>query len=263
METGEESVIRKAFAAIVYVTEIEHDTVMKMFDWSEFTVNGDEQKYYSATIHRGEKELAVVAAQQDEMGMCAAAVLSTKIINHFQPTYLIMPGIAAGTSSIKGGEVYGDVLVADTVWNYSNGKYVDAGKAEITYGTIGFIPRPVHIEMDKKLVEILKTAITNPNNECHVHLGVLASGSTVVANRKLVDMQVISQFNNTLGLEMEAYGVAYAANHAVEPKPYAIIAKSVCDYADNRKNDDFQKFAAHTSCEFVQFLCEEILPENL
>ena len=36
---------------------------------------------------------------------------------------------------------------------------------------------------------------------------------------------------------MEGYGVAYAASHAVEPRPRTIIAKSVCDFADERKND--------------------------
>ena len=39
-----------------------------------------------------------------------------------------------------------------------------------------------------------------------------------------------------------------------------IIAKSVCDYADSRKSDRYQKFAAFTSCRFVQLVNEKHLP---
>lgn len=58
---------------------------------------------------------------------------------------------------------------------------------------------------------------------------------------------------------MEGCGVAYAAAHATEPRPKAIIAKSVCDFADSRKSDMYQKFAAYTSCEFVRLMLTEIL----
>lgn len=59
---------------------------------------------------------------------------------------------------------------------------------------------------------------------------------------------------------MESYAVVYAANHASEPRPMPIIIKSVCNFADNEKSDDFQLFAACTSCEFAKFLYEKILP---
>ena len=42
----------------------------------------------------------------------------------------------------------------------------------------------------------------------------------------------MASFHNTKGIEMEAYGVAYAATHAADSKPFVIIAKSVCDFAD-------------------------------
>ncbi len=46
---------------------------------------------------------------------------------------------------------------------------------------------------------------------------------------------------------------------ATQPRPKAIIAKSICDFADSRKSDIYQKFAAYTSCEFVKLMLEEIL----
>ena len=43
-------------------------------------------------------------------------------------------------------------------------------------------------------------------------------------------------------------------------RPVPLIVKSVCDFADNQKSDDYQRFAAYSSCEFAQFLYEKVLP---
>lgn len=249
------------FAALIYVTDTEQEAVMRMFDWQETTLPGDGQTYYITEISYEGKKRRIVAARQDEMGMCASAALSMKLMEQFRPQYLIMPGIAAGTSSLSDQQMYGDVLISDLVWNYSNGKYVAPQNADIIFGNIGFIPRPTWIRTDPKILTVLRSAIRDPRNECYVHIGPLASGSAVVANSELVDMQIRSQFDETIGLEMEAYGVVYAAAHAIEPRPYAIIAKSICDFADSRKDDNYQKFAAYTSCEFVKNLCLYFLPE--
>lgn len=250
----------QTLAALIYVTKTEHDAVMRMYPWKEMRFEGDDQLYYEAEADSQVGKQRVVAARQDEMGMTAAATLSMKLVEHFRPKYLIMPGIAAGT---RGGDtdeqMYGDIVLASEIWNYSNGKYVSSDQAEIVFGEIGFIPRPTLIKTDPHLKDVFQKAVASDKNECHVLLGTMASGSAVVANKAVLEKYVKNGFQNTLGLEMEGYGVAYAAKHATEPRPYAIIAKSVCDFADNRKSDKYQKFAAHTSCEFVQFLIESVL----
>lgn len=253
---------RRYFAALVFVTQTESDAIMRMYDWKEKHYRGDEQTYYEVTATVNGKEEKIIAARQGEMGMTAAATLSMKLIEHTRPKYLIMPGIAAGTNSneeSKDNQMFGDVILANSVWNYSNGKYVSPDQAEIVFGEVGFIPRPTIINMDDELLSMFDKAIENKNNQCCVHVGPLASGSTVVANKSILEKQITSKYADTQGLEMEAYGVAYAAKHATEPRPYAIIAKSICDFADSRKNDVYQKFAAYTSCEFVKFLIENIL----
>lgn len=247
-----------SFAALVYVTASEEEAVMRMYSWQEQRIDGDEQLYYIAKEKRFGKR--IIAAKQDEMGMTASATLTMKIIQHFHPKYVIMPGIAAGTlEESSNAQMFGDVIVADVVWNYSNGKYVHRDVAEIVFGEIGFNPRPTVTCVDEDLIPLLESAKNCPKNETHVHIGAIASGSTVVAKKSIIDMQVKKQAFDTKGLEMEAYGVVYASNHAIDPKPYPIVAKSVCDFADSRKSDVFQKFAAYTSCEFVKLLVDEIL----
>lgn len=62
--------------------------------------------------------------------MTAACALSAKLIHHFRPQYLIMVGIAAGVAlSDMEEQIYGDVIVADMIWNYSDGKFVPKERA--------------------------------------------------------------------------------------------------------------------------------------
>ena len=58
-----------------------------------------------------------------------------------------------------------------------------------------------------------------------------------------------SQHRKLTGIDMETYGVYSAADEAPLPQPSVFALKSVCDFADERKNDDFQAYAAYTSAE--------------
>lgn len=248
--------------ALITVTDTETFAVMKLYsDWQEVRFNGDNQLYYETVFHRDNRTFRVVTAKQNEMGMTAGATLSMKLISHFRPKYLIMVGIAAGVvQSHLEDQIYGDVVVADVIWNYSAGKFVSPEKADIKFGEIGFIPRPTVIEMKPEIVPYIKKAVDAKENQCHIFVGPMASGSAVVANSEVLNKQIRTQFSHTAGLDMEAYAIVYAAENATAPRPIPLIIKSVCDYADNRKSDQYQKFAAYTSCEFAKLLYEKYLP---
>ena len=248
----------RTFAALICVTDAEEQAVLRMYDWQELYMDGDCQLYRQAKHAPDGKQ--IIAARQDELGMTASATLTMKLIWHFRPKYVIMLGIAAGTlEESDDNQMFGDVVLADMVWNYSNGKYVPKDRASIVFGEVGFLPRPTVAKIDGSLYPYFEKALRSENNQTRVHVGALASGSAVVANRFFLEKQIHTQFEDTKGLDMEGYGVAYASNHATEPRPKAIIAKSVCDFADSRKSDVYQRFAAHTSCEFVKLLLDEIL----
>ncbi len=251
----------RTFAAIIYVTEIERQAVMRMYDWQDLYVQDDEQEYMEAFIEKEGRKVRLVCAQQDEMGMTASAALTSKMINLFTPEYVVMPGIAAGTGEITGrvDQEYGDVLLADSVWNYSNGKYVSPHGADIVFGEIGFNPRPTMVKVVGDHLDAIVDYAKTTENEFYVHVGPLASGAAVVSNTSILKKRVLSGFKDTEGVEMEGYGIAYAANHAISPKPHVIIAKSVCDFADERKDDKYQKFAAYTSCGFIKDVLEKVL----
>jgi len=229
--------------------------------WEELVFCDDEQHYFTASFFRSGVCRPVVLAQQGEIGMTAAAVLSMKLIQRFRPRYLIMVGIAAGIAAKEiEDQFYGDVIVADMIWNYAGGKFVSAEQADIQFGSVGFIPHPTVIRMNPELKKYVDRAADSAENQCHIHIGHMASGSTVVDSQEILNKQVRSLFPQTAGLDMESYAVMYAAKHAAQPRPAALVIKGVSDYADGGKSDDYQKFAAYTSAQFTKLLYERFLP---
>ena len=247
--------------ALMSVTTTEFKAVMHFHDWKAKTFSGDDQIYDESHFERDGQTRSIVHAKIGEMGMTAAAATAMKTIFLFRPRYLIMVGIAAGVAKEElEDQRYGDVIVPDIIWNYSAGKFVSPDLANIKYGNMGFLPRSTSESIPEEILPYLRKAANSDENPCHVYIGPMACGSTVVANRELLEKQIYTQYQQTAGLDMESYAVVYAANHANDPRPTPIIAKSVCDFADSKKSDEYQRFAAYSSCEFAKFLYEKILP---
>lgn len=224
----------------------------------------DSTDYYLVDLPLRDKKLKLVYAQQKEMGMAAASTLSLNLIHHFQPKYLIMIGIAAGIGSEKN---LGDIIVATEVWNYSSGKYVTGDNGEIV-----FSPDPKYISLDSKIESILKRDYTrqlfdikkawrhqNINNDLNLISGPLACGTAVIGNSKIVDQMIKQHSRKTVGLDMESYGMFFAAKYGTDKNTIPICLKSISDFADEIKGDEFQKYASYTSCQFAMYLIKYVL----
>ena len=249
------------YVALITVTATEEAGLRYMYDdWKPLLLEGDKQQYYETSFTRKGNTHKIVTARAGEMGMTAAGILTMKMISIFRPKYVIMVGIAAGLAYKKNvDQIYGDVVVPDVVWDYSSGKFVSAKHASVTFGDVGFIPRPHFVNTDESLLKAVEQAMESEENECHVHIGPMACGSTVVASSEVVEKQIHSQYGNTAALDMESYAVMYAVKEAPVPKPKGLVIKSVCDYADEEKSDQYQKFAAYTSAQFAKLLYEKFL----
>ena len=247
-------------AAIITAVKVETDSVMCLYDnWEKVTFYGDAQEYYQASFSRNGKEYSLVTAQQNTMGMTAAAFLSAEIMSRFHPEYLMMCGIAAGLGP-ESEQIYGDVMIPDTVWNCASGKFTAPKDPAISFGEVGFLPRPVSLSLDPSLLEIVKSL--KGHCEFELNIGPMACGTSVVASREFIEKRILSFMPGTIGLDMESYGVFYAAANAPDPKPKAIVIKGICDYADAKKCDKYQKFAAYNSSMFTKFLLENFLTRS-
>ena len=108
---------------------------------------------------------------------------------------------------------------------------------------------------DESLLQKVKKEFngTKPNGELHVVLGPVASGASVIADPQIIKKIQDGQIRDVVGIEMEIFGVYYAARWSVSPKPKYVALKAVCDYANADKDDKYHPYASYTSAKiFVE-----------
>lgn len=249
-------------------------------NWNEVVIPTDKYNtYYEKTITlSNNKSCRMLITFQHQMASTASASLTTKVIYNFRPKYLFMTGIAAGVDAedVK----LGDVLVASEVWDGSSGKYKDI-KVPNTHKETNniqscFLPDPRHIAIDVALLNIvnklkeredMKNAITNEYKKydskgrppISIHVGPMASVPAVIASESPLSL-LQKQSRKLIGIEMESYGMFYAANNSINPRPKFFGSfKSASDYATKEKGDDYQDYASYTSAAFLKYIIENEL----
>ncbi|MFT4174003.1 MAG: hypothetical protein QM639_15665 [Rhodocyclaceae bacterium] len=85
----------------------------------------------------------------------------------------------------------------------------------------------------------------------------MASGASVIANENLAS-EISAQNKDLLAIEMEAYAVMAASEYLPFQGLKSIVIKSVCDHADHRKNNDWQRYASYTSACFAGLLFKRL-----
>lgn len=233
--------------------------------WQQRRFDGDGTVYHEGETRGLKGRVRVVAAAAPRMGLVASAVLATKMAIRFRPRYLAMVGIAAG---VKGKVEIGDILAADPCWNY------ESGKRHVKDGTKAFAPEPHQVAPDNIVRGSLSALARDQaaldklrrgwhggrrNVSLSLRMGPVASGAAVLQDSSIVS-EILTHHRKTIGVEMESYSVFVAAAEAPHPQPRTFSIKSVCDYADEFKNDDHQTYAAYTSAGALQMLIEKYLP---
>ena len=230
------------------------------FDWKPYNVLGDSTDYYSGRYG----PIRLICAACYEMGMPAAAILSTKIIHLFHPKYLIMTGIAG---CAKEGELqFGDIMIADPCFDYGSGKRVVAN------GISAFQPgyRQQRLDWsvqqklrrligDQALLDSIKASYAGakPESALSAKIGPFGSGASVLADGSIV-RDVQTHARKLLGFDMEAYAVMLSGFISSNPRPVPIVIKSVSDFGSTEKNDDYQDYAAYTSAQLLPRLFDQL-----
>ena len=241
--------------------------------WDKVDLPRDSTIYYTSKINQNGKDIKIVAAHAPQMGMCAASTLTMKLIENFHPRYIVMTGIAAG---VKDGDNInlGDILIAEEVWDGASGKIKTNEKDEYL-----FLPDFRHkvlnddikniiqnIKLERRYLDDIYGAFPlptcRPKTVLNVHIGPMASVPAVIQNKDEID-KIKSHSRKLIGIEMEAYGVFYSAANSMSPKPIAISIKSVCDFADEHKSDNYQEYSAYTSAQFAfRLLLNELISKK-
>lgn len=255
-------VVHRYDYAIITAVPVETNAVKALADnWERIIFDDDTNIYYSTEFKDDEKRKNVVTVQLPDMGMVSSSTVTMNICRHFKPKYIFIVGIAAGIGEYN----FGDIIIPSEIWNYSSGKYVDES------GNLDFIPDPKVIQLDAKILEIVKQDYSQElfkirqkwpvkgTGELSVYNSPLACGTAVVANKEIIKEHIISHFRKSGGIDMESYGVFFAARFFCDSKPIPICVKSISDFADLQKDDSNQPYASYTSSNFVKYLIMNVL----
>jgi nucleoside phosphorylase/CheY-like chemotaxis protein len=256
----------QSFLAVVCAIETpELNSVLNLgWSWRQIHVPHDESIYYRGEFEREGTNCIVHAAAAARIGMPAAAALTMKMISTFRPRYLAMTGITAG---IPGKTNFGDIIVADPVWDWGSGKWVTKdGKLEFLQSPHHLSPTPAirykFRQMSNEaaaLADIKKGWLgEKPKNELSLLTGPVASGASVLADGATSE-RIKTQHRELLGIEMENYAVFAAAEESKAPRPEVFSMKSVVDFGDGQKNDTYQNYGAYTSAQALKHFVEHYL----
>lgn len=202
-------------------------------------------------------------------GPARAASKTQSLLIWYRPKLLLMSGFCG---SIKSDLRLGDIAIFETVFDWDYGKWESRG-----YFRQEFLARPEPISIREleihdfarrivtegipefqELVARAKRLSPKIGNSIAVRLVPAASGSAVVANPRIV--RRIRGLNESIGaVDMESYGVYLAAGMTPGPRPDFLVVKSVADYCDVKKTDDFQAGCSLLSAEVVLHILKKYI----
>jgi nucleoside phosphorylase/CheY-like chemotaxis protein len=237
------------------------------WDWDSVTPLDDTTFVRPGSLCLKGQRHSVVTSVPSRMGMVSTALLAYKLIAAFRPRFLAMTGVCAG---VREKTRLGDIIFVDPTWDWQSGKRVkDKDNTQFAIAphqlpASEFIrARVQQLASNSDLWhEIRKKWPSPPSHELRLLVGPVASGSAVLADGQVVT-EIKVQERNLLGIEMECYGLFAAASLAAFPRPTVIAFKSVCDFADPDKKDEFQAYAAYTSANALHVFMNSFLSDIL
>lgn len=246
---GNNNYYRPDVAIITALEDPELEELLKLAqEPTKFVLEGHSYYRFSIT-NKSNKKISILCASAERMGLSWSAALTTRIINKFNPKYIIMTGICAG---VDGKTELGDIIVGDPVWDWGAGKLSEKSGEKI------FLPDPHQLPLNRKLKEgfkliskdtqFMKSLPLNwSGNDItkipSLKIAPMACGSSVISTQLVVD-EINEDHRKLTAIEMESYGVM-AASHAYDIP--CVVIKSVCDFGNTKKSDDVQKYSSYTS----------------
>jgi nucleoside phosphorylase len=242
---------KREYVDVVVITalELERAAVLRHVDSS--TRAGGEDSFYRAMVQARDTKYSLVVLSATGMGNVSAAAATVRAIDVWNPQHILLVGIAGGVKAR--GRRPGDVIVAEQIVGYEAGAMMDKGTVR-RYQVL----RPAHdlLQAARDLpTGAWRPSIPRPGDSRaipRVHFGVVASGEKVIRSPRFVK-SLSADWSRLAAVEMESFGVALAAYQA-PTTPGMLMIKAISDWADPKKNDRWQEYAADTAASFAMAL---------
>lgn len=239
---------KSADIVIMTATTIELQQVLKLLEPREFQSEIIRTPFEQGTYYIGKFgafNAVVTKSTMGDTGPSGSTLATAASLTAWKPYALIVIGIAFGANPKK--QRIGDVLVAADIMPYDVQKIGDAVQYRAP------IP-PAGDTLLNRFEHAFNWQFKGPNNKnVGVHLGRLLSGSVLI-NNPAFKAALLADHPTAIGGEMEGAGIWAAAQRN---KTEWIVVKSICDWADGKKNDKFQALAAASAASLCHYVLSD------
>lgn len=266
---------------IVTALDEELEPIKNFYDVSELP--SFDRALTFAFVDRGGRGRRGVAFSVGAAGEAKAASFTQSLIGAFRPKLALMTGICGG---VPEKTKLGDVIIAESALDWDYGKWqeeahpadaptLSEGDARPN-GALKFVSRPdpqsisgtkAHgvardlltsgIDKNPEIIDEIKRESKGLVDRLKIRLAPFGSGSAVVGSDVILT-QVRSLNDAIRGVDMESFGFYFACRHSKVIAPEAMCIKSVCDFADGTKNDEY-----HEACSFMSAMVARHIIEKI
>ncbi len=226
--------------------------------WSHDMCLGRGLFFRQGVLVAGGQSLRVACAHATTMGLVAATDLAGKIITNLRPRLLAMTGVCGG---IGDGLAIGDLVVAEKAWDWQSGKYIHDGTfqsaADQKDASPELLAQARRLEDELSRIDDAWTG-DRPKTRAKLHVAPMVSGSSVIASEDLHEMLKV-QHRKVAAVDMEAFGMYFAAQMADTPAPKVICVKGISDLANAEKADWARDYCSYMSAALVRRVAEREL----
>jgi nucleoside phosphorylase/CheY-like chemotaxis protein len=192
------------------------------------------------------------------MGLVSAAITATQAIDLFEPQLICMSGICAG---VPGRAKIYDIVIPESCHQNDSGKWNATSFESEPYSVqlehsvkthlAQFISSSSFADSIKAGISLQKSEFPEDRDDFSfdVFLAPASSGSSVIANREMVD-SITGQHRKLSAFEMESFAIYEAARLSIK-QPRYFSAKSVVDDGSPSKGDAYHRVACLISAKTV------------
>lgn len=197
-----------------------------------------------------------------QMGLSGAILDATLALSAFDVPIICMSGICAGFSKRT---TLGQLIFASPAWEYQAGKW-SANGFEIAPTQIP-LPSATRVILDQVIESNcfydamdarIDRNVAKPSRWTKPSLSPAATGSAVIADASRLE-HIEQQHRKVAALDMESFGVYYAAHEAESNVRHFFSAKCVVDLADADKDDELHEYGCLASARATIFVLKRLL----
>lgn len=192
--------------------------------------------------------IQLIAIPAQNTGLIDIAIITTLAINKWNPEVIALIGICAGR---KGKVERGDVIIPSSCFHYQIGSFEESklqSELRVSNTDSKIIAYAKALNKNRAKLQLIHKgfymAPEFPSSGFNCHVGTMASAELVVKDNSKFN-EALYKDRKTISLDMESYSFMHTCE-LFKVKHYFTV-KSVTDFGDNEKNDEFRDYAKYTS----------------